>query len=137
MSDHQNGLVRGIVRRLGEDASVAALLGEPARIWDQPPEDAGFPHVRIGACDSRPVAAEGGAVEHRLSLTVVSTFPGAQEARAVAAAVRAALEDARLEDDGVRTVSLGVSLVETFRATDLGRAYAVIRLRAVTEESGE
>ncbi|MNU01808.1 hypothetical protein D3C72_2453210 [compost metagenome] len=57
-----------------------------------------------------------------------------EEARAVAAAVRARVTDAPLEADGVKAVSLGVTFTDVFRSPDLKRAWAVMRLRAVTEE---
>ncbi|MNT79122.1 hypothetical protein D3C72_2184270 [compost metagenome] len=52
----------------------------------------------------------------------------------MAAAVRARVADAPLEADGVRAVSLGVTFTDVFRSGDLKRAWAVMRLRAVTEE---
>jgi hypothetical protein len=83
------------------------------------------------------VNADGGGVEQRLTLTGVSRFAGSEEAKATAAAVRACLHEAALEADGVRTVSLRVVLSDVFRAGDGRRTYAVLRLRAVTEEMGE
>lgn len=71
------------------------------------------------------------------TLTVVSRFAGMEEAKAVAAAVRACLEAAALEADGVRTATLRTVFSDVFRAGDGRRTYAVVRLRAVTEETGE
>jgi len=88
----------------------------------------------IGQCESRPVAADGGGVEQRLTLTGVSRFAGSEEAKAVAAAVRACLHEAVLEADGVRTATLRANFADVFRAGDGRRTYAVVRLRAVTEE---
>ena len=52
----------------------------------------------------------------------------------VAAAVRARLHEATLEADGVRTVSLRVAWSDVARSGDGRRTWAVVRLRAVTEE---
>jgi len=79
------------------------------------------------------VTADGCGVEHGLTLTVVSRFAGSEEAKATAAAVRACLHEARLEADGVRTVSLRAGASEVFRASDGRRTFATVRLRAVTE----
>ena len=79
-------------------------------------------------------AADGGGVEHALTLTVVSNFRGTEEAKAVLAAVRTALNDVALEADGVRTVSLRVSFADVFPSADGARTFAVLRVRAVTEE---
>lgn len=134
MKDHEGALARALIAHLKDDGALQALLGDPVRIWDQPPEDAAFPHLLVGRNESRPVAADGGGVEHRLTLTCASRFAGMEEARAVAAAVRARLADARIAADGVRTVSLGVVFADVFRSPDLRRAWAVMRVRAVTEE---
>ena len=134
MSDQEGALLKALIAWLRDDGAIKALLGEPARIWDQPPEGSGFPHLRIGRSESRPVGADGCGIEHSLTLSCVSRFAGTEEARAVCAAVRARLHDATLESDGVRTVSLRVTFVDVFRSADLRRSYAVIRLRAVTEE---
>ncbi|RZJ16409.1 MAG: DUF3168 domain-containing protein [Brevundimonas sp.] len=134
MTDHEGALARALIAHLKGDGALQALLGNPVRIWDQPPEEATFPHLLVGRNESRPLAADGGGVEHRLTLTCASQFAGMEEARAVAAAVRARLADARITADGVRTVSLGVVFADAFRSPDMKRAWAVMRVRAVTEE---
>lgn len=134
MSAHEAGLQRALIAHLRADAPLRALLGDPARIWDAAPDEPAFPHVLIGRCESRPVAADGGGVEHVLTLTVVSRFRGTEEARAVLAAVRLSLDDAALEADGVRTVNLRVAFADVFPGADGARTFAVLRVRAVTEE---
>jgi hypothetical protein len=132
MKDHESALQKALIARLREDAAVAALLGD--RVWDQAPAEPVHPHLLVGRGDSRPSAADGGAVEHRVSLSCVSKFGGSEEARAVAAVVRACLHEATLEADGVRTANLRVTFSDVFRSADLRRSYAVVRLRALTEE---
>ncbi len=134
MTDHEGALQAALIAHLRGDETLQALLGQPARIWDEPPAQAACPHLLIGRGESRPVAAEGCGIEHRLTLTCVSRFGGTEEARAVAAAVRARLHEATLEGDGLRTVNLRAVFTDVFRAEDRHRTYAVVRLRAVTEE---
>ena len=136
MSAHELALQKALIAHLKADAAVQALLGETARTWDAAPAGAGaeFPHLLIGRCESRPVGADGGGVEQALTLTIVSRFRGAEEVKAVLAAVRLALNDAALEADGVRTASLGVSFADVFPSADGARTFAVLRVRAVTEE---
>ena len=134
MRDHENALQKMLIAHLRGDGALRALLGEPARIWDEPPPAPAHPHLLIGRAESRPVAADGCGVEHALTLTCVSRFGGTEEAKAVSAAARARLYEAALEADGVRTVSLRVTFSDVFRTGDLRRTYAVIRVRAVTEE---
>ncbi|WP_292063023.1 DUF3168 domain-containing protein [Brevundimonas sp. UBA7664] len=134
MSAHELALQKALIAHLKADAAVQALLGEPARVWDVAPADPAFPHLLIGRCESRPVAADGGGAEQALTLTVVSRFRGTEEAKAVLAAVRVALNDAALEADGVRTVNLRVSFADVFPGANGARTFAVLRVRAVTEE---
>ena len=131
---HELALQKALIAHLSEDVGVQALLGDPARIWDSGPEEAVLPYLLIGRCESRPVGADGGGVEHRLTLTVVSRFRGTEEAKAVLAAVRFRLTDARVQADGVRAVSLGVVFADVFPAADGARTFAVLRVRAVTED---
>lgn len=134
MSDHENALQKALIAHLRGDPALKALLGDPARIWDQPPEAALFPHLLIGRSESRPVAADGCGVEQSLTLTCASTFGGTEEAKAVSAAVRARLFEAAMVADGVRTVSLRVVFADVFRSPGLKRTWAVLRVRAITED---
>lgn len=134
MRDHESALQKALIGWLKADAVLQALLGEPARIWDAPPMSPGFPNLRVGGSQSRAVGAEGCGIEHSLTLHCLSRFGGTEEARAICAAVRARLEDAEIEADGVRTISLRVTFSDVFRSADLRRTYGVIRVRAVTED---
>ena len=135
MRDHESALQKAVLAALKADAAVAALVG--ARVFDQAPQGTACPYLTLGRCESRPVAADGGGVEQSLTLTGVSRFSGSEEAKAMAAAVRACLHEAVLETDGVRTATLRANFADVFRAGDGRQTYAVVRLRAVTEEVGE
>ena len=137
MSGHEAALQKALIAHLRADAAVRALLGDPARIRDAAPGgEPAFPHLLIGRCESWPVRADGGGMEQVLTLTVVSRFRGSEEAKAVLAAVRLALNDVVLEADGVRTVGLRVAFADVFSSADGARTFAVLRVRAVTEEVG-
>ncbi|CAN5256080.1 DUF3168 domain-containing protein [soil metagenome] len=133
MIDHESALQKGLISRLRADAAITALLGDPARVWDEPEAVPAFPYLLIGRSQSRDVGADGCGVEHTLTLNCVSRFPGVEEVKAIVAAVRARLSDAVVEVDGVRTISLRTSFADVFRSGDGRRAYGVIRVRAVTE----
>lgn len=131
---HELALQKGLIAHLAGDPNLGALLGEPPRIWDAPPARPAFPYLLIGRCESRPVAADGGGVEHAVTLTVVSNFRGTEEAKAVLAVLRSSLADAMPGADGVRTVSLRLTFADVYPAPDGLRTFAVLRVRAVTEE---
>lgn len=133
-ADHGAALHSALVAHLRADAGVRARLGDPARVWDALPRQAAYPHLLIERSESRAVPADGCGVEHQLTLRVASTFGGVPEVQAVVAAVRAALVDAVLEADGVRTVSVQVRFCDVFPSPDRRRTWGVMRVRAVTEE---
>ncbi|RZJ46620.1 MAG: DUF3168 domain-containing protein [Brevundimonas sp.] len=129
---HELALQKALITHLKADAAVQALIGD--RIWDVAPSSPSYPHLLIGRSESRPVAADGGGMEHLLTLTIVSRFQGAEEAKAALAAVRLRLTDAEPEADGLRIVSLGVRFSDVWRSPTGPRTYAVLRVRAVTED---
>ncbi|HYC96510.1 DUF3168 domain-containing protein [Brevundimonas sp.] len=131
---HELALQKALIAHLGEDAGVRALLGEPPRIWDAPPDRPALPYLLIGRSESRPLGADGGGIEHALTLTTVSRFRGTEEAKAILAALRLGLTDAALAADGVRTVSVRLTFADVYPAPDGLRTFAVLRVRAVTEE---
>ncbi|HEY0599363.1 DUF3168 domain-containing protein [Brevundimonas sp.] len=131
---HELALQKALIAHLAEDAGIRAVLGDPARIWDAAPDRPTFPHLLVGRSESRPVRADGGGVEHALTLTAVSRFRGTEEAKAILAVLRLTLTDAVLAADGVRTVSLRVTFADVYPASDGLRTFAVLRVRAVTEE---
>jgi hypothetical protein len=141
--DAERALQGAVLGRLKAEPALAALLGTPRRVWDQPPgPDADGdgpvePYVVFTRSETRPLNADGGGLEHRLTLTAVSRFGGAEEAKAVVAGVRASLDGlgggAAVELDGSRLVDLRVTYTDVFRASDLRRTYGVVRVRAVTD----
>lgn len=134
MSEHENALQKALITHLRADAALQALLGDPTRIWDAAPRGAGYPHLLFGRCESRPVGADGCGVEHVLTLRCASRFDGTEEAKAICAAVRAAVHEASLEADGVRIVSIRTVFADVFRSSDQKRIWGVVRVRAVTED---
>ncbi|OZA72142.1 MAG: hypothetical protein B7X77_12345 [Caulobacter sp. 39-67-4] len=76
---------------------------------------------------------EGEVIEHLLTLTCVSKFGGPEEARAVVAAVRAVIHDARPTIAGRRLVNLRVAYADVFPAAERELTLGIVRVRAVTE----
>lgn len=115
-------------------ADVQAALGDPARIYDDPPADPVLPYVTLGRVESRPTASSGtDALEHIVTLHGWSRYGGRAEALDVIAALRAALHNAPLEVDGRKLVLLFVTFTDVFRSGDGRTTHGVVRLRALTE----
>lgn len=69
MKDHESALQKAVLAALKADPALSALI--QGRVYDQAPEGALCPYLALGRCESRPVAADGGGVEQRLTLTGV------------------------------------------------------------------
>ena len=133
MSGAESALTAAVAERLKATPALAELLGQPARVYDAAPAQPTYPYVTVSRSESRPVNADGGGTEHRLTLTSVSQYGGVAEARALTAALREALEDAAPALDGHRLVTLRVAYADVFRGSDLKSVLGLLRLRAVTE----
>ncbi|MFZ5670890.1 MAG: DUF3168 domain-containing protein [Pseudomonadota bacterium] len=125
-------LHKALLEHLRADPAVAALVG--GRIWDAPPDEPDWPYVLFGRAESRPWGGlDGEGVEHAVTLTCHSRFEGAEEARAIVAALRACLHNAAPAVDGWRLVNLRATYADVFRAAAGRAVQGVVRLRAVTE----
>ena len=132
--DPERALQQALLTKLKENADLAVLLGNPPRVYDEPPADLVYPYVSLGRSETRPWGGlDGEGLEHVLSLTVVSVFGGSEEAKAVMALVRLSLHGAALSLDGHRLINLRVTYADLFKAADWRSTYGVLRLRAVTE----
>ena len=116
------------------DASVRALLGDPARLYDDHPPDPVFPYVTIGRVDSKPLeAAASRGFEHAVTLHVWSRYGGRAEALDALDAMRGALHDQALSVAGANLILLSATFTDVFRAGDGRTTHGVLRMRAVTE----
>jgi len=130
----ERALAKAIREAAMADASVQAVLGDPARLYDDPPPDPAFPYVTLGRVEARASdAANAEALEHVLTLHVWSRYGGRAEALDVIGALRAALHDAPIEVDGRRLILLFVVFTDVFRSGDGRTTHGVVRLRALTE----
>lgn len=126
-------LQKAIHAALAGDAALAALVA--ARIYDNPPDDAGFPYLTLGESEMRDwSASESAGAEHRLSLFVFTRGGGRTSAKAILGAARAVLDDAALTLDGHALINLRFLDSETRREADGTTWRGTIRFRAVTEE---
>ena len=127
-------LQKAIFAALGADSAVKALIGDPARIYDDPPGGAVLPYVQIGDGTETDwsTATEEGA-EHQVTIHVWSRSGGRKEVRAVLAAIYDVLHDSGLSPEGQTLVNFRFTLSQIFRESDGETHHGVARYRAVTE----
>jgi hypothetical protein len=116
------------------DTGVKSALGDPARIYDDPPPDVIFPYLTLGRVESRPSDASGAeAIEHAITLHCWSRYGGRAEALQVIGALRDVLHNAALDVEGRRLVFLFAQFSDVFRTGDGRTTHGVLRLKALTE----
>jgi hypothetical protein len=123
-------LIDAVVATLKAAPAVTALAGQ--RIHATSPRLPTYPCVVVTRSEGRPLP-EGDGIEHVLTLTCASRFGGPEEARALVAAVRAALHDAKPSLSGRRLVTLRVPYADCFAGADRETTLGIVRVRAVTE----
>ena len=127
-------LQKAIFAALGVDATLATLIGDPPRIYDDPPGEAALPYVQIGdGTESDWGTSTDEGAEHQLTIHVWSRAAGRMEARAVLAAIHGALHDAVLTLESNSLVNLRFALSQVWRESDGETYHGMARYRAVTE----
>ena len=127
----ERALLAAIRAALLSDAALQALLGDPARVYDDPPADVVFPYVTLGRVESRAAdAAAREALEHAVTLHAWSRYGGRAETLDMIAALRAALHNAPLAVEGRELVLLFATFADVFRSGDGRTTHGVLRLRA-------
>lgn len=129
---HSWPLQKALYLALAGDAGLKGEIGDPPRLYDDPPAGAAFPYVLLGEAREAPISGHDGAFEHDLRLQIYSRHGGRREVKRVIAALHDALHDAALDVEGARLVSLRFVFADIFRRD--GALFAgVARFRAVTE----
>jgi hypothetical protein len=134
MSSASWALQAAIFAALSADGGVKSVLGDPARVYDEVPREAAMPYLVIGDDKENGwnTATDNGS-EHGLVLHVWSRARGRKECKAIAYAVRAALDDAALAPSGHTLIDIAYQSAEFLRQTDGQTYHAILRFRAVTE----
>ena len=130
-------LERAFLAALRADADVQALLGHPARIFDDETTEPVFPYAEL---ERHEVATRGAAgvdgQAHTLTLAVRSRDGGRSVAKEILGALRAAAEAAEPVLAGQRVVLVQTVYCDVMRAPDLRSFRGLIRIRIITEEAG-
>lgn len=129
-------LQQAVFAALSADVALQGLIGNPPRVFDEPPGDAALPYLLIGEGSEQDwgTTTEFGA-EHALMIHVWSRKGGRKQARAILAAVYEVLHEASLALDGFHLVNLRFVLSQVLVEADALTYHGFARYRAVTEEN--
>jgi len=136
MTDAFFELQKVLYETLAADAGVKAEVGDPARIYDDPPREAIFPYLTLGETRANAWAGVEGGFEHDIRLHVFSRYAGRREVKRIIGAVYDALHDASLTLAGHALVNIRFVFGDAFRRSDGETYHGVARFRAVTQPLG-
>lgn len=132
MTNAQWELQKAVYQTLSVDAAIKAAVGDPARIFDDPPPDALFPYLMLGEARASDWKGVEGGLEHDLRLYVFSRYAGRREVKRILSAVYDALHEAALTLSGHDLINIRFVFADAFRRTDGETYQGVARFRAVT-----
>ncbi len=126
-------LQKAVYQALAQDAALQAEIGDPPRIYDDPPPDAAFPYLTLGEARAADWKGVEGGLEHDIRLHVFSRYAGRREVKRIIGAVYDALHDAALTLAGHQLVNIRFVFGDAFRRQDGETYQGVARFRAVTQ----
>ena len=132
MTNAQWELQKAVYQTLAADAALQAEIGDPARIFDDPPPDALFPYLTLGEARASDWKGVEGGRERDVKLYVFSRYAGRREVKRILGAVYDALHEAALTVTGHDLINIRFVFADAFRRSDGETYQGVARFRAVT-----
>jgi len=133
--DSQWAVQQAIFAKLGADAAVKALIGDPARIYDHIPDAPTFPYVGIGEAFSDQFDTKSwDGMDQDVVLHVWSRYRGKKEAKQIMGAIHDALNKQPLTVTGHNFVLCQFTFGQVFDDPDGLSRHGVARYRVVTHE---
>ena len=133
MTNAQWELQKAVYQTLRADAAIKADIGDPARIFDDPPSNALYPYLTLGEARASGWKGVEGGLEHDIKLYVFSRYAGRREVKRILSAVYDALHDVGLTLTGHDLINIRFVFADAFRRTDGETYQGVARFRAVTQ----
>lgn len=118
---------------LSGHSGLAAEIGDPPRIYDDPPASAALPYVVLGEARAADYPGLEGGVEHDIRISVFSRHGGRKEVKRLLDLLKEALHEADFAVDGARLVQCRFVFADAFRRRDAQLYEGLARFRAVTE----
>lgn len=127
-------LQQAMFAALSASSDLQALIGDPPRLFDFVPRDSVLPYVVLGdGSESDWSTATETATEHAVQIDVWSRSTGYKEAKQIADAICAALNNAALTISGAVLIDLRYLDTAFSREPDGQTFRARLQFRAVTE----
>ena len=114
-------------------APLSAEIGDPPRVYDDPPVGAALPYLVIGEARASAYPGIDGGVEHDIRVNVFSRHDGRKEVKRLLDLVVEALHEAEFSVEGARLVQCRFVFADVLRRRDGALFEGVARFRAVTE----
>lgn len=133
MTGFQWPLQTGLFAVLSAHAGVRAELGDPPRLYDDPPPGAALPYVVLGEARATDYPGLPGGVEHDVRLQVFSRHEGRKEVKRLLDLIVEALHEAEFTIEGARLVQCRFVFADAFRRRDNSLFEGVARFRIVTQ----
>lgn len=128
-------LVEHVLTSLRADAGLQALLGDPARIFDDETRAGLFPYLVLERCERRDASAAGvSGAEYRLQFASRSRTGGQVAAKTLLATLRVALHNVDPSLASQHLVLIHPTYSDVMRAPNRQSLRGVLRVRIVSEE---
>lgn len=126
---------QAVYTALAASADLQALIGNPARIFDQVPADTAEPYVILGEGSIEPFDTKSTAgADQEMVLEIWSGHRGAKIVKQILDAAHSALHEAALSVAGANFVLCRFSGAEIARDSDGLSTFARARFRIVTHD---
>ena len=124
---------------LSSDVAVQAVLGTPARLYDNSPEDPVFPYLTYGPMRSSDIGGDEADIQtHTLTLHLWSRYGGRAEVIDAISAVTSALGKSQSNNDNdIHIVRSQVLYTDIFRDPDGQTLHGLIRFLLTTDQTPE
>ena len=126
-------LQKSVYEWLAANPDIRDEIGDPPRLYDEPPSDAAFPYVVLGETRVSKVPGWPGGAEHDLRFSIYSRHAGRRDVKRILGVLVKALHEADFPLEGAILVNCRFVFGEIFRR-DLGDVFeGLARFRVTTE----
>lgn len=133
MNDAVWELQCAIYRALSRSGKIRSLVGNPPRIYDDPPRDMQLSCIRIGSTGIAPWQGVPGGFEHEIRLYAYSYYHGSKEVKNIMDRVHDTLHEKFFDINGHRLVDMRFVFADIIHRPESGLYSGIMRYRAVTQ----